>query len=93
MAELCTREPGVNIMFYTDDAERPLFWNQEGLWRGSPKGHIVREAADNPAALWELYDMETDCIGLNNRAQRHPDRAKKMAAMYAARQKRVAQCQ
>ena len=93
MAELCTREPGVNIMFDTDDVERPLFWNQEGLWRGSRKGHIVREAADNPDALWELYDMETDRIELNNHTQRHPDRAKQMAAMYAAWQQRLARRQ
>jgi len=64
---------------------------QYNPWRATRKGRIIHDATDDPNVLWELYDIEADRTELHNLAQKHPNRVKQLAAMYAAWEKRVTQ--
>ena len=62
----------------------PLFWEHEGnraVRHGKWKLTAARARGDGQ---WQLYDMEADRTETNDLVESHPDKARKLAALYDA---------
>ena len=64
-----------------------LYWEHErncairvGRWKLVGKGVLGPEGPQ--VDRWELYDIDADRSELNNLAQKHPERVRKMSQMY-----------
>jgi arylsulfatase len=65
----------------TGEDRRPMFWEHEGNAAVRiGKWKLVKRFPRD----WELYDMDADRTELHDLASREPERAKEMAAQYAA---------
>jgi len=68
-----------------------LYWEHEGnravragKWKLVSRRPTPWKFPGEKPGPWELYDMETDRTEMNNLAEKYPDRAKEMAALYDA---------